>query len=269
MGVPCGSLNHRAKYARRLATIHEAAIFRRVMCLMLVLLGIALQAQRRLFRGAILRNAEPQVDPDGMEFAFQARGNFMRGTLAAVIAFCSIAVSAASRPASEESTRLQRTDESAFASFNKAIANYVHLKQRLRGEIPAWRVTDNSAEIIARSDAWALAIQRARPGAQQGDFFDQITAAAIKERLARTLKGTNVAALLSRINDEPALEASPRVHLRFPDASPMATMPARVLEVLPVLPAELEYRFVGRTLVLRDRDAALILDYLPNALPPS
>ena len=37
---------------------------------MLVLLRIALQAQLRLFRGAILRNAEPQVDPDGMEFAF-------------------------------------------------------------------------------------------------------------------------------------------------------------------------------------------------------
>ena len=59
--MPCSSLNHRAKYTRRLATIHEAAIFRGVMCLMLVLLRIALQAQLRLFRGAILRNAEPQV----------------------------------------------------------------------------------------------------------------------------------------------------------------------------------------------------------------
>ena len=193
----------------------------------------------------------------------------MRGTLAAVIALCTIVVGAASLPAPEESTRLQRTDESAFASFNKAIANYVHLKQRLRGEIPPWRVTDNSAEIIARSDAWALAIQRARPGAQQGDFFDKVTADAIKERLARTLKGTNVAALLSRINDEPPLEASPRVHLRFPDALPVTMMPPRVLEALPALPEELEYRFVGRALVLRDRDAALILDYLPNALPPS
>ena len=268
MGVPCGSLNHRAKYARRLATIHEAAIFRRVMCLMLVLLGIALQATAAVSR-VILRNAEPQVDPDGMELASQARGNFMRGTLAAVIALCFIPIGSASLPASDESTRLQRTDESGFGSFSKAIANYVHLKQRLRSEIPPWRVTDSSAEIIARSDAWALAIQRARPGAQQGDFFDQATADAIKERLARTLKGTNVAALLSRINDEPPLEASPRVHLRFPDASPMPTMPPRVLEVLPALPAELEYRFVGRTLVLRDRDAALILDYLPNALPPS
>jgi hypothetical protein len=193
----------------------------------------------------------------------------MRGTLAAVIALCTIAVGAAPLAASEEPTRIQRTDESAFASFNKAIANYIRLKERLRGEIPPSRVTDNSAEIVARSDAWALAIQRARPGAQQGEFFDTVTAGAIKERLARTLKGTNISALLSRINDEPALEASPRVHLRFPDASPVATMPPRILEVLPALPTELEYRFVGRALVLRDRDAALILDYLPNALPPS
>ena len=30
---------------------------------------------------------------------------------------------------------------------------------------------------------------------------------------------------------------------------------------------QLEYRFIGRTLILRDIEAAMILDYLPNALP--
>jgi hypothetical protein len=37
--------------------------------------------------------------------------------------------------------------------------------------------------------------------------------------------------------------------------------------VLPPVPKELEYRLVGRSLVLRDRDAALVVDYLPEALP--
>ena len=33
------------------------------------------------------------------------------------------------------------------------------------------------------------------------------------------------------------------------------------------LPADLEYRLVGRYLILRDVDAALILDYLAQAVP--
>jgi hypothetical protein len=56
-------------------------------------------------------------------------------------------------------------------------------------------------------------------------------------------------------------------HLRFPTTSAMATMPAHLLEALPTLPKDLEYRFAGRTLILRDRDAALIIDFLPAALP--
>jgi hypothetical protein len=33
------------------------------------------------------------------------------------------------------------------------------------------------------------------------------------------------------------------------------------------LPAELEYRIVGEHLVLRDVKAAMLLDYIPNAVP--
>jgi hypothetical protein len=40
-----------------------------------------------------------------------------------------------------------------------------------------------------------------------------------------------------------------------------------VLERLSLLPDELEYRLIGRTLVLWDIDADLILDVLPDAIP--
>jgi hypothetical protein len=57
------------------------------------------------------------------------------------------------------------------------------------------------------------------------------------------------------------------VHLRLPVSMQMATMPPALLEVLPTLPKELEYRILGRYLVLRDVDASLILDYIPLAVP--
>jgi hypothetical protein len=43
--------------------------------------------------------------------------------------------------------------------------------------------------------------------------------------------------------------------------------PAVILEALPPLPEELQYRFVGPTLVLLDVHADLVVDILPNALP--
>jgi hypothetical protein len=39
-----------------------------------------------------------------------------------------------------------------------------------------------------------------------------------------------------------------------------------VLLALPKLPKELEFRFVGSTLILRDTKANIIADILPNAL---
>ena len=47
----------------------------------------------------------------------------------------------------------------------------------------------------------------------------------------------------------------------------LATMPPSLLAVLPPLPRELEYRIVGRYLVLRDVDASLVLDYIADAVP--
>ena len=39
-----------------------------------------------------------------------------------------------------------------------------------------------------------------------------------------------------------------------------------LLASLPPLPEEIEYRFVGKHLILRDAKANLIIDYIPNAI---
>jgi hypothetical protein len=40
-----------------------------------------------------------------------------------------------------------------------------------------------------------------------------------------------------------------------------------VLAILPRLPPELEYRFIGSTLILLDVDAYIIVDYITRAVP--
>lgn len=158
-------------------------------------------------------------------------------------------------------------DEAAFRAFNDAIVEYVRLQRRLRGEVPGLVVTTESRNISNASDTLAAAIQRARRAAKKGDIFDKAATSAIAGRLRVALQGVDIATFVNGINDESTFKGQPRVHMRFPEAAPMATMPASLLELLPQLPAELEYRFLGRHLILRDRDAALVLDYVADAIP--
>ena len=44
-------------------------------------------------------------------------------------------------------------------------------------------------------------------------------------------------------------------------------MSPTLLNRLPVLPKELTYRIIGRTLVLQDTKTNLIVDFIPKALP--
>lgn len=159
-----------------------------------------------------------------------------------------------------------KDDDPALSGFAAAIADYVKLRQTLGEEIPPLRVTSNPAEYIATSDMLAVAIQRARPDARQGDFFKADAVRVMKARIAEALRDLDFAAITGENDAEEKSRANLRTYARFPEAGPLATMPPSVLQVLPQLPDWLEYRFVGRDLILRDSHARLILDFIPNAV---
>jgi hypothetical protein len=55
--------------------------------------------------------------------------------------------------------------------------------------------------------------------------------------------------------------------MRYPENVPVTTVPPQILQILPRLPAELEYRFLGDRLILFDRHAHLIPDFMNDAVP--
>jgi hypothetical protein len=57
-----------------------------------------------------------------------------------------------------------------------------------------------------------------------------------------------------------------RVNAPYPSV-PLQSTPPSLLLNLPPLPSEVDYRLVGRALVLRDVQANLIVDFVPNAIP--
>ena len=161
----------------------------------------------------------------------------------------------------------QPIPDAAEATFHAAVARYLELHDRVKSEVPSLTVTTNGAEISRTSDTIAAALQRARRDARPGDIFNPEVTKLITLRLRERLAGEDINRLLVLINDEPTLKAAPTIHMRYPAASSMATTPTRLLDVLPRLPEALEYRFLGRALVLRDRDAAMIVDYIVDVLP--
>jgi hypothetical protein len=58
-----------------------------------------------------------------------------------------------------------------------------------------------------------------------------------------------------------------RINGQYPDTVPVSTVPPQVLAALPRLPDDVEYRFIGRRLILLDVHSNLIVDYIDDALP--
>ena len=67
------------------------------------------------------------------------------------------------------------------------------------------------------------------------------------------------------MDDNPGV-FSRRINRSYPKKRPLSTVPPGILAVLPTLPADIQYRFVGRDLILHDTRANIILDRLPYAI---
>jgi hypothetical protein len=160
----------------------------------------------------------------------------------------------------------QTAEAAGLKDFADAIKRYMTLRQKVRSEVPGPVKNSSSAQLTNASDALAGAIERSRQGAHVGSIFNRPVTTVIKHRIAEALR-VEKASVLDDIDDEGQSGPSPKIHLRLPVSTPMATMPPSLLSVLPPLPKELEYRILGRYLVLRDVDASLVLDYIPGAVP--
>ena len=80
------------------------------------------------------------------------------------------------------------------------------------------------------------------------------------------MEGPAGPAVLDSILDEDTRAVRPRVNSRYPPNIPVSNVPPQILLVLPRLPDQLEYRFIGERLVLLDVHSYTIVDYIDRAL---
>ena len=155
----------------------------------------------------------------------------------------------------------------ALAEFNKRVEEYVALHKRVAAPLGEADDTKKPVEITGRETALAQAIRAERAQARPGDIFATPAAATLKKVIAATYRRSAEVRDTRQDAEAELPDFMPAVNDTYPPTHPLATFPATLLKILPELPRKLEYRIVTHHLILRDVEANLIVDVLPNAVP--
>ena len=159
-------------------------------------------------------------------------------------------------------------DAQAIAGFQTRVKEYLVLHSKLESTLPRLPRKPTAEQIDKDQRALGDLIKSARSHAKPGEFFTPGMKAFVKRVLDEVLSGPDGKALKGSIMDENPGVPSLVINERYPSSVPLSTMPPQVLAVLPKLPQELEYRFIGSRLILLDIHADIILDFAEGILAP-
>ena len=165
---------------------------------------------------------------------------------------------------------LSEADAKALATMHEPLKNYVELHVKVERTLPKLPKEATPKQIDQNQRLLEQRLREERANAKPGNTFTPEAQPVIKRLLSEVFGGPDGKQLKASIMDEnPVSPATMKltVNARYPDTVPLTTIPPKVLQVLPKLIEDLEYRFVGRWLILLDVHAHLIVDFIPDALP--
>lgn len=155
----------------------------------------------------------------------------------------------------------------ALQDFQKRVDDFVRLEKSLAKGLSATKSTTEPQTIIDRQHELAGKIRAARNQAKQGDIFTPDIAKEFHRLLALARAGQNGTPIKKSLERAEPVRLTLHVNEAYPPDIPLQSTPPTILLNLPRLPPEVEYRIVGRTLVLRDVVANIVVDLIPDAVP--
>ncbi len=159
------------------------------------------------------------------------------------------------------------TEKQAIKVFESEIKEYVKLRNRVREKVPKLPKDATPEQIQTFRKSFEEATRVARAGAKAGEIFKPEVSAYIRGTLRTHFQGQDRVELRKTIFEAENETVPMRINYPYPQTKEFTEMPPTLLLNLPQLPKELRYRFVGRNLILVDRENNLIVDYMANALP--
>ena len=165
---------------------------------------------------------------------------------------------------------LSPEDAKALATMVDRLNAYLDLHTKIEGKLPKLPKDATPQQIDKNQRALEKMVREARATAKPGDIFTPDAQVVIRRLLTTVFEGPDGKALKASIMDEGQIAPSAAkltVNARYPDSVPLTTIPPQVLQTLPKLTEDLEYRFIGDSLILLDGHAHLILDFIEDVLP--
>ena len=173
-------------------------------------------------------------------------------------------------------------DAIILADFQKRVDAYMAIHKAAAKDVPPLKETNKPAEIKTAQDALGAKIRAARATAKQGDImtpeiqnkfrrlmYPVVTSPSPQGTAGHEVK-KDIKEELKENTEERKEEGGKAVVLKvnatYPNDTPLPTTPPQVLMNLPKLPEQLEYRIIGKNLIIRDVEGNIIVDFVPNAL---
>jgi hypothetical protein len=160
-------------------------------------------------------------------------------------------------------------NQQALADFMDHVNYYAAVQRMVVASLGPPLMWSDGEQILRQQRRYANAMREARPGAREGGFFTPAISRYFRDRIDAIVQETGfdvMTAFEAPDPDEVVIMAVPRAAEAVPwNAGPV--MWPSMLAGLPQLPPELEYRFLGRHLILVDVLANVVVDVLYDALP--
>jgi hypothetical protein len=151
--------------------------------------------------------------------------------------------------------------------FQERAKDYSKLREAIEGRMPKLDKESTPEQIQAHKTEFEKRVRAARAGAKPGELFTPDIANYIRATIKNEYKGTERKELRETVLEADTKGVPLRVNYTYPESKELVEMSPTLLLKLPQLPKQLRYRFVGRNMLLVDRENGLIVDYMLNALP--
>jgi hypothetical protein len=168
-----------------------------------------------------------------------------------------------------QAPQVSKEEARVFKVFTARVQEYVKLRKAVEASLPALKPTKDAARIAEHQHALARKLAQARSTARQGDIFTDEVTRQFRRIIRAEFAGPDGQLARTTIRRDDPSKAVIRLHVNdvYPEDLSLTTTPPALLSKLPELPEELAYRIVGNDLTLKDTEAGLIVDLIPNAIP--
>ena len=154
-----------------------------------------------------------------------------------------------------------------ISGFNDHISQYMTLHEAAVKKLPKPGKEAKPDKIEIYQEGLADSIRGSRVNAKQGDVFTPQVASQFRQIIKAELKGQALKETRAEANGPEVKDVPVRVNYPYPETKELLDTPPTLLIKLPQLPKQLGYHFARKNLLLIDREARIIVDYIPNALP--